>query len=143
MTMKEKTQNLELSRSALPIELLELIISCLPLEHNVRASVVCKRWHSVAISVWTVNGSPWLLYFYYGNLFIFNDPLQCKTHASILPKLNGCRANLELLSNRRLGLLSYVRVSEVETTLQELYKLWTKENESSQILVELKKCLGT
>ncbi|KAB9584444.1 hypothetical protein FH972_027046 [Carpinus fangiana] len=48
------------------------------------------------------------------------------------------RASLELLSNRRLELLSYVRVSEVETTLQELYKLWTKKNESGQILVELK-----
>jgi hypothetical protein len=52
-------------------------------------------------------------------------------------------ATLELLSNRRLELLSYIRVSEVETTLQELYKLWTKKkNESGQILVELEQWLG-
>ena len=121
MTMKEKTQNLELSWYALPIKLLELIISRLPLKQNVRASVVCKQWHLVAISVQIVNRSPWLLYFYYGNLFIFCDPLQCKTHASILPKLNGCRASLELLSNHWFELFSYVRVSKVETTLQELY----------------------
>jgi hypothetical protein len=49
---------------------------------------------------------------------------------------------LELLSNYWLELLSYVRVSEVETTLQELYKLWTKTNESGQILVELKQWFG-
>jgi cytochrome P450 len=51
-------------------------------------------------------------------------------------------ASLELLSNHRLELLSYVRVSEVETTLQELYKVWTKKKESGQILVELKQCFG-
>jgi len=52
-------------------------------------------------------------------------------------------AALELLSNHRLELLSYVRVSEVETTLQELYILWTKKkNESGQILVELKEWFG-
>jgi hypothetical protein len=52
-------------------------------------------------------------------------------------------ATSELLSNRRLELLSYVRVSEVETTLQELYKLWTKKkSESGQILVELKQWFG-
>ncbi|XP_059454115.1 cytochrome P450 CYP82D47-like [Corylus avellana] len=52
-------------------------------------------------------------------------------------------ATSELLSNRRLELLSYVRVSEVQTTLQELYKLWTEKNkESGQILVELKQLFG-
>ncbi|KAE8100588.1 hypothetical protein FH972_018474 [Carpinus fangiana] len=51
-------------------------------------------------------------------------------------------ASLELLSNRRLELLSYVRVSEVETTLQELYKVWMKKKESGQILVELKQWFG-
>jgi hypothetical protein len=52
-------------------------------------------------------------------------------------------ATLELLYNRQLELLSYIRVSEVETTLQELYKLWTKKkNESGQILVELKQWFG-
>ena len=52
-------------------------------------------------------------------------------------------ANLELLSNCRLQQLSYVRVSEVETSLKELYTLWTKrKNESGQILVELKQWFG-
>ncbi|XP_059453896.1 cytochrome P450 82A3-like [Corylus avellana] len=51
-------------------------------------------------------------------------------------------ATSELLSNRRLEILSYVRVSEVETTLQELYKVWTKKKESGQILVELKQWFG-
>uniref|UniRef100_A0A2N9I5C7 Cytochrome P450 n=1 Tax=Fagus sylvatica TaxID=28930 RepID=A0A2N9I5C7_FAGSY len=37
------------------------------------------------------------------------------------------------------SMLSYVRVSEVETSLKELYTLWTKrKNESGQILVEMK-----
>uniref|UniRef100_A0A2N9FC00 Cytochrome P450 n=1 Tax=Fagus sylvatica TaxID=28930 RepID=A0A2N9FC00_FAGSY len=48
-------------------------------------------------------------------------------------------ATLELLSSSRLEQLSYVRVSEVETSLKELYTLWTKrKNESGQILVEMK-----
>ena len=42
---------------------------------------------------------------------------------------------LELLSNHRLEQLSYMRVSEVETSLKELYRLWTlKKNESSHII---------
>jgi hypothetical protein len=50
---------------------------------------------------------------------------------------------LELLSNCRLEQLSYVRVSEVETSLKEVYKLWTKKkNGSGQILVELKQWFG-
>ena len=50
---------------------------------------------------------------------------------------------LELLSSRRLEQLSYVRVSEVETFLNGLYKLWTKKMYGSgQILVELKQWFG-
>ena len=42
---------------------------------------------------------------------------------------------LELLSNHRLEQLSYMRVSEVETSLKELQRLWTlKKNESSHII---------
>lgn len=49
----------------------------------------------------------------------------------------------ELLSNNRLDLLSYVRATEIETSLEELYQLWTtKKNESDQILVELKQWFG-
>ncbi|XP_040997569.1 cytochrome P450 CYP82D47-like [Juglans microcarpa x Juglans regia] len=50
---------------------------------------------------------------------------------------------VELLSNRRLELLSHVRVSEVETSLEQLYKLWTKHRDNSgQIMVELKQWIG-
>jgi hypothetical protein len=50
---------------------------------------------------------------------------------------------LELLSNRRLELLSYIRVSEVKASVEELYKLWSaKKNGSGQILVELKQWFG-
>jgi hypothetical protein len=93
MTMKEKKEKLELQTwSDLPTELLELIISRLTLEENVRASVVCKRWHSVSISVRVVNQSPWLMYFpKYGNLYEFYDPSLCKTHSIELPQLNGSR----------------------------------------------------
>jgi hypothetical protein len=50
---------------------------------------------------------------------------------------------LELLSNRRLELLSYIQVSEVKASIEELYKLWfAKKNGSGQILVELKQWFG-
>ncbi|KAG6626794.1 cytochrome P450 82A3-like [Carya illinoinensis] len=50
---------------------------------------------------------------------------------------------VELLSNRRLELLSHVRVSEVETSLAQLYKLWTKQRDNSgQVMVDLKQWIG-
>jgi len=50
---------------------------------------------------------------------------------------------LELLSNRQLELLKDIRVSETETSLKELYKLWTKKNDgSSRVLVEMKQWFG-
>ncbi|KAG2666505.1 hypothetical protein I3843_15G062300 [Carya illinoinensis] len=46
---------------------------------------------------------------------------------------------IELLSSRRLELLSHVRVSEIETSIEELYKRWSEnKNESGQVLVELR-----
>lgn len=49
----------------------------------------------------------------------------------------------ELLSNSRLELLKHVRVSEVEMSLKELYKLWIKRKEGSgEVLVEMKEWLG-
>ncbi|KAG6674818.1 hypothetical protein I3842_15G065000 [Carya illinoinensis] len=51
--------------------------------------------------------------------------------------------SVELLSNRRLELLSHVRVSEVETSLEQLYKVWTKHRDNSgQVMVELKQWIG-
>ena len=52
---------------------------------------------------------------------------------------------IELLSNRRLELLSYIRVSEVKASVAELYKLWTAKKNGSgsgQISVELKQWFG-
>ncbi|KAG2682972.1 hypothetical protein I3760_10G010200 [Carya illinoinensis] len=93
MALKGKREKSELQTwSDLPTELLELIVSQLTLEDNVRASVVCKRWHSVANSVRVVNQSPWLMYFpKYGNLYEFYDPSLRKTHSIELPELNGTR----------------------------------------------------
>ncbi|KAM0967891.1 hypothetical protein PS1_016526 [Malus domestica] len=49
----------------------------------------------------------------------------------------------ELLSNSRLELLKHVRVSEVEMSLKELYKLWIKrKGGSGEILVEMKEWFG-
>ncbi|OMO82255.1 hypothetical protein CCACVL1_12008 [Corchorus capsularis] len=49
---EEGKERLELQTwSDLPVELLELIMSHLTLEDNIRASAVCQRWHKVAISV--------------------------------------------------------------------------------------------
>ena len=41
--------------------------------------------------------------------------------------------SLELLSSKRLELLNHVRVSETETSIRELYKLWTKKINDSGI----------
>ncbi|RVX15182.1 Cytochrome P450 82A3 [Vitis vinifera] len=52
-------------------------------------------------------------------------------------------ATLELLSNRRLELLKNVRISEVETCMKELYKLWAeKKNEAGLVLVDMKQWFG-
>ncbi|XP_031247240.1 F-box/kelch-repeat protein At1g57790-like [Pistacia vera] len=93
MVSDEKKENLELRNwSDLPPELLELIMSRLTLEANVRASVVCKNWHGPAVSVRVVNQSPWLMYFpRYGNLYEFYDPSRRKTYSFELPELYGSR----------------------------------------------------
>ncbi|KAK6245322.1 hypothetical protein SCA6_008412 [Theobroma cacao] len=49
----------------------------------------------------------------------------------------------ELLSNRRLELLKHIKASEVESSVKELYKLWTKtKDESGHVLVEMKQWFG-
>ncbi|KAJ9186653.1 hypothetical protein P3X46_002200 [Hevea brasiliensis] len=49
-------------------------------------------------------------------------------------------ATLELLSNHRLEMLKHVRESEVGTALKELYRLWEKKkNNSNMVLVEMKR----
>lgn len=50
---------------------------------------------------------------------------------------------LQLLSNRRIELLRHVRTSEVESSLKEIYKLWTKRgSDASHITVEMKQWFG-
>ncbi|XVF76192.1 hypothetical protein PTKIN_Ptkin13bG0247000 [Pterospermum kingtungense] len=92
-TTEDGKERLELqSWSDLPSELLELIMSHLTLEDNIRASAVCKRWHKVAISIRVVNQSPWLMYFpKYGNIYEFYDPSERKTISLELPELHGSR----------------------------------------------------
>ncbi|OAY50850.1 cytochrome P450 CYP82D47 [Manihot esculenta] len=49
-------------------------------------------------------------------------------------------ATIELLSNHRLEKLKHVRESEVRTALKELYRLWEKKkNNSDMVLVEMKR----
>lgn len=76
----------------LPTEILELIISQLTFRDNICASAVCRRWHSVAISVRKVNKPPWLMFFpKVGDLYEFYDPSRRKTYWLELPKLRGSR----------------------------------------------------
>ncbi|CAK8544085.1 unnamed protein product [Lathyrus sativus] len=88
-----KSENFEQQTWAdLPVELLELIFSRLVVVDNIRASVVCKRWHSVASSVRPVNQSPWLMYFpKKDNRYDFYDPVQRKTYSLEFPVLDRCR----------------------------------------------------
>ncbi|PIA48145.1 hypothetical protein AQUCO_01400611v1 [Aquilegia coerulea] len=53
-------------------------------------------------------------------------------------------AILELLSNHRLELLKHVRVSEVHTSVKELYQLWTtsNKNEKGAVLVDMQRWFG-
>ncbi|KAG6672268.1 hypothetical protein I3842_16G049600 [Carya illinoinensis] len=55
--------------------------------------------------------------------------------------------SLELLSTRRLELLKDVRASEMETSLKELYKVWTEKKDGSDgagggVSVEMKQWFG-
>ncbi|CAJ2632342.1 unnamed protein product [Trifolium pratense] len=88
-----KSENLKQQAWAdLPVELLELILSRLIVVDNVRASVVCKRWHSVASSVRAADQSPWLMYFPKSdNCYDFYDPVQRKTYSLEFPELDECR----------------------------------------------------
>nr|GMD91473.1 cytochrome P450 CYP82D47-like [Ipomoea batatas] len=51
--------------------------------------------------------------------------------------------SLELLSHRRLEQLKHIRVSEIDTSIKELYKVWNEKKNncehSGRVLVEIKK----
>ncbi|WJX84830.1 hypothetical protein P8452_67358 [Trifolium repens] len=88
-----KSDNLELQSWAnLPTELLELILSRLVVADNIRASAVCKRWHSAASSVRVGDQSPWLMYFpKTDNCYDFYDPVHRKIYSLEFPELDDCR----------------------------------------------------
>lgn len=48
-------------KNYLPRDILFLILSCLSMKDNIRASAVCKTWHDIAVSV--RDRSPLLVYF--------------------------------------------------------------------------------
>ncbi|XP_043688886.1 F-box/kelch-repeat protein At1g57790-like isoform X3 [Telopea speciosissima] len=74
--------------SELPTELLELIVSCLCIEDNVRFSCVCKKWQYVSHSLCVVNQSPWLLFSpAEDGLIKFFDPSQGKFYFDEIPEL--------------------------------------------------------
>ncbi|CAI8614859.1 unnamed protein product [Vicia faba] len=75
----------------LSVELLELIFSRLVVADNIRASIVCKTWNSVATCVRPVNQSPWLMYFPKNdNRYDFYHPVLRKTYSLEFPELDGC-----------------------------------------------------
>ncbi|XP_062145948.1 cytochrome P450 CYP82H23-like [Alnus glutinosa] len=49
-------------------------------------------------------------------------------------------ATLELLSNHRLEMFKDIRVSEVNTSIKEIYEVWVKNN---NMLVEMKRWFGS
>ncbi|XP_043717077.1 demethylepipodophyllotoxin synthase-like [Telopea speciosissima] len=52
-------------------------------------------------------------------------------------------ATLELLSNHRLEMFKHVRISEVETSIRELYEMWAEKNSSAcTVWVDMKKWLA-
>ncbi|XP_027072796.1 F-box/kelch-repeat protein At1g57790-like [Coffea eugenioides] len=89
---KENKPDAQQTWLELPEDLLEMIISRLTLSENIRASVVCKQWLAVAISVRVVNKPPWLMFFpKYGDLVEFYDPLHRTFYTLELPELVGSK----------------------------------------------------
>ncbi|KAF8080207.1 hypothetical protein N665_0965s0009 [Sinapis alba] len=75
-----------------PYDLLQLVVSLLPLKDNIRASTVCKTWHEACLSVRVPDRPPWLLYFWKteesGEVF---DPSMQKRYYLEFPELSGSR----------------------------------------------------
>ncbi|KAI8013311.1 F-box/kelch-repeat protein [Camellia lanceoleosa] len=92
MTREKEVQGEQQTWSELPTELLELIMSHLTLKENICASVVCKRWFPIAVSVQVVNQPPWIMYFpKFSDLYEFYEPAQRKSYSLELPRLHGSR----------------------------------------------------
>ncbi|CAA7028021.1 unnamed protein product [Microthlaspi erraticum] len=72
----------------LPSSLLEVIMSRIVLEDNIRASAACKSWHEAATYVRVVENHPWLLSFPKrggSDLLELRDPLQSKSFTMKVP----------------------------------------------------------
>ncbi|KAL3623410.1 hypothetical protein CASFOL_032226 [Castilleja foliolosa] len=75
-----------------PAEVLEFILSQLNLRDNIRASAVCRRWLTAAVSVRLSNRRSLLMCFpKHGDLHEFYDPSDRKTYHLDLPELRGSR----------------------------------------------------
>ena len=57
----KKKNEIANEKNHLPRDILFLILSCLSMKDNIRASAVCKTWHDIAVSV--RDRSPLLVYF--------------------------------------------------------------------------------
>ncbi|CAN8308341.1 unnamed protein product [Cochlearia groenlandica] len=69
--------------------LLEVIISKLVLEDNIRASAVCKTWREAGLYARLVDKPPWLMYLpKRGHSFELYDPLHQKMYTFNLPELS-------------------------------------------------------
>ncbi|KAG7565922.1 F-box domain [Arabidopsis suecica] len=100
-TKKKKTRKNKQSRKEkekdqtfidLPSDLLQLVISRLPLKDNIRASAVCKTWHEACVSLRVVHTSPWLIYFSKtDDSYELYDPSMQKTYNLHFPELSGFR----------------------------------------------------
>ncbi|ESQ44437.1 hypothetical protein EUTSA_v10006319mg [Eutrema salsugineum] len=76
----------------LPCDLLQLVVSRLPLKDNIRASSVCKTWHKACLSVRAEEKSPWLFYFSKTEESCeLYDPSMQKTYKLEFPELSGSR----------------------------------------------------
>ncbi|XP_019195755.1 PREDICTED: F-box/kelch-repeat protein At1g57790-like isoform X2 [Ipomoea nil] len=92
VAVDESESSLQQARSELPTDILEIIIGHLNLRDNIRASAVCKRWRSVALSVRVANKPPWLMFLpKFGDLVEFYDPSLRKTYSVELPELRSSR----------------------------------------------------
>nr|XP_010427473.1 PREDICTED: F-box protein At3g56470-like [Camelina sativa] len=98
---KKKTQKRKKSKNEkekdqtfleLPSDLLQLVISRLPLKDNIVASVVCKTWHKACVSLRVVDPSPWLIYFSKTDeSYELYDPSMQKTYILQFPDLSWFR----------------------------------------------------
>ncbi|XP_019090026.1 PREDICTED: F-box protein At4g00893-like [Camelina sativa] len=74
----------------LPSSLLELIMCCLVLRDNIRASAVCKAWRKVAEAVRIAGKHPWVITFRKrDDLIVLYDPMERKRYTLNLPELAG------------------------------------------------------